>query len=293
MPSGTKLVRLSPASDGPFRCIHCEYFLVTGHCKNEQVRKDPEVLDEKIMKRPTGTDEDGNPIVMALECCAEYEPKKEEDKQQIGTDTLYLVRHGEVSDNAEVVQTPHRVRGARNQPLVDQGIETAHRVSEYFEYKPIVAIYSSDLDYTYDTAKIIAKPHNLVVHKERGLRTWDLGVYQGMEYENARAGIQWHFENPDITVPDGESYNDFYRNYARTLLLILRKVTPKGDIIAVVHGRNFGPLAAILSSRRMKPELLRGDIHPGTIVPINVKTLRIGTPINVSESPLALERQTG
>src|ERR1044071_3382976 len=71
---------------------------------------------------------------------------------------LILIRHGQTDWNAE-----NRVQGQANSPLNELGRLQAKELSEklVFEHSDISAVYSSDLDRAYDTAKETADRFNL------------------------------------------------------------------------------------------------------------------------------------
>jgi probable phosphoglycerate mutase len=91
------------------------------------------------------------------------------------TTRLYLVRHGATPLTAE-----DRFSGAENVHLSDEGrVQVDHLARRLMDDK-IEAIYSSPLDRTLETARIIARPHGLVPIQRDGLREISHGHWEGI-----------------------------------------------------------------------------------------------------------------
>src|SRR5512138_1921026 len=88
---------------------------------------------------------------------------------------LYLVRHGATESTQE-----DRFSGALDIPLSNEGREQAEQLARRLADEDIVAIYSSPLIRTMETAKIIARPHALTPIPNDGLRETSHGHWEGL-----------------------------------------------------------------------------------------------------------------
>jgi broad specificity phosphatase PhoE len=91
------------------------------------------------------------------------------------TTRLYLIRHG-----ATPLSTEDRFSGAANVFLSEEGHAQAERLAQRLADDHIAAVYTSPLDRTIDTAKIIARPHGLTPIPQDGLREISHGHWEGM-----------------------------------------------------------------------------------------------------------------
>ncbi len=102
--------------------------------------------------------------------------------------TLYLMRHGETSWNAE-----RRLQGQTDIPLCSNGIEQAKKLSQDLKNIPFTAIFSSDLQRARATAIAIAAGRDLAIQEIAGLRERTHGYYEGQSidvFNKAMADIQ-------------------------------------------------------------------------------------------------------
>jgi broad specificity phosphatase PhoE len=91
------------------------------------------------------------------------------------TTRLYLVRHGATPLTAE-----DRFSGADSVHLSDEGRKQVDHLARRLSDNKIEAIYTSPLDRTLETAKIIARPHGLVPAQRDGLREISHGHWEGL-----------------------------------------------------------------------------------------------------------------
>lgn len=102
------------------------------------------------------------------------------------TTRLYLIRHG-----ATPLSTEDRFSGAANVFLSDEGRAQVERLAERLRDDDIAAVYTSPLDRTMDTAKILAAPHGLSPIPQDGLREISHGHWEGM----SRKEVEESFSN--------------------------------------------------------------------------------------------------
>ncbi len=91
------------------------------------------------------------------------------------TTRLYLVRHGATPLTAE-----DKFSGSENVFLSDEGRAQVQHLAVRLADKKISAVYSSSLDRTMDTARILGKPHRLEPIPCDGLREISHGHWEGL-----------------------------------------------------------------------------------------------------------------
>jgi len=118
------------------------------------------------------------------------------------TTRLYLVRHGATPLTAE-----DRFSGAENVHLSEEGRAQASRLAQRMADDEINAFYCSPLDRTLETAKIIAKPHQLTPILKDGLREISHGHWEGLsrkevEEQYSEEYLAWE-SDPFTFAPEG------------------------------------------------------------------------------------------
>jgi broad specificity phosphatase PhoE len=88
---------------------------------------------------------------------------------------IYLIRHGATPHSAE-----NRFAGESQVPLSDEGCEQVERLALRLSHMPIAGIYTSPLERTVDTARIVAEPHGLEVQTMDALREINHGHWEGL-----------------------------------------------------------------------------------------------------------------
>ena len=91
------------------------------------------------------------------------------------TTRLYMIRHGMTKLSAE-----DRFAGATDVELAEKGRWQAQQLAIRLADDHIVAVYSSPMIRTVETARIIAAPHNLLPVERDELREIDHGHWEGM-----------------------------------------------------------------------------------------------------------------
>ncbi|OCL26147.1 alpha-ribazole phosphatase [Orenia metallireducens] len=164
---------------------------------------------------------------------------------------IILVRHGETEWNRQL-----RFQGSQDISLNDKGIEQAEKLAQRLSYEEIDVVYASDLGRAYQTAKAVAKEHNLEVHKLSELQEINFGQWEGLTYNQIQEEYQaewvmWE-ENPALNgAPEGESLKDVQERSVKGLEEILSGhsgntilIVSHGGVIKVLISTLFGiPLA--------------------------------------------------
>lgn len=103
----------------------------------------------------------------------------------------------------------------------------------------ISAVYSSDLQRATDTAKEIAKYHNLTIKVDPDFREMNQGDFEGLTFEEIRGSYsellsKWR-ENPEtVRIPGGETLKEVQERAWRGIQKIVRS-HEGGTIVTVSH----------------------------------------------------------
>ncbi len=148
---------------------------------------------------------------------------------------ICIVRHGETDWNLE-----RRLQGQLNTNLNAAGRVQAKATAQGLEQHGFVAIYSSDLRRTLQTATVLAQRLGLEVCPEAGLRERHYGVFQGRtaaelarDYPDAHA----RFLNRDLDYDfdHGESLRNFAARVSETIERIASHHAGE-TVLLVTHG---------------------------------------------------------
>jgi len=154
---------------------------------------------------------------------------------------LMLVRHGETEWNVQ-----RRYQGQSDVPLSELGRRQAKRIAERLAGQKIDAIYSSDLERAWETARVIAEEHGLDIFPEPRLRELKFGILEGLTFDEAQERfpemINAWLEDFTNTPKDGEAI-DLFNARIIALLDDLKKVHDEQTLLLVGHG---GSLSEIL-----------------------------------------------
>ncbi len=148
---------------------------------------------------------------------------------------VFLIRHGATVSNRE---RPYRLQGrGSNLPLDEIGLDQARRSSELLASFPIAAVYSSPLLRARMTGEAIAAPHDLIVSTLEILMEAEIGRWEGLTWDQARAQDpelyeKFHTNPGTVPYPDGEAFLDVQRRVSPAIL-DLTKQHP-GQTIAVI-----------------------------------------------------------
>jgi probable phosphomutase (TIGR03848 family) len=99
--------------------------------------------------------------------------------------TVLLVRH------ATTAATGKRLGGWTDASLDERGVAQAEATAERLAGAPLVAVYSSPIVRTRETARIVAKPHGLRVRTRKGLGEVDYGDWTDRTLASLRKLVYW------------------------------------------------------------------------------------------------------
>ena len=149
------------------------------------------------------------------------------------TTRIVLIRHGQTAWN-EVV----RFRGQADPPLDRLGLRQAQATADYVRERwPVTAVYASPMGRAMETAKAIARAHDLESRPHSALLDIDFGEWQGLTPEEVRARhpklLRAWFQNPDaVQVPGGENLAVVRDRVTRGLSIIAD--SHRGEAVAMV-----------------------------------------------------------
>ena len=123
---------------------------------------------------------------------------------------LFLVRHGEVDTGPTASYCYY---GFTDVCLSAKGREQMEKLSERLEKERFSEAYSSDLKRALEGAQIIARPHALEVKTFPAFREINLGILEGLPFEEAQrlypeSAAKSYRDVLDYRIPDGENIRD-------------------------------------------------------------------------------------
>lgn len=143
---------------------------------------------------------------------------------------FYLIRHGETEHNIN-----GGITGQMDIPLNETGKKQAEKLAERLEKESFDAAYSSDLERTYETTRIVAEKHGLHPQEYTELREMDFGTVEGKPKETFRrmadeSDKDRHYFSP----PEGESTHEAGERFLEKLEE-LSENHPDGKILVGGH----------------------------------------------------------
>jgi len=165
---------------------------------------------------------------------------------------LILTRHGQTIENKE-----GKLQGHTPGTLTEEGIEQAQKLALRLKNEKIDEIYSSDLARSADTAKIIARFHDVPLNFVKELREADLKDYTGMD----KSKIDWN------NLPKGIESKESMYNRIKKLVDKVYSKHPNGTVLFVGHGNINRAIIAIVNNKPAD-ELNTFKIHSNTALSI-------------------------
>ena len=150
--------------------------------------------------------------------------------------TLYLVRHGETTDNVAKI-----IQGQTQGCLTEHGRLQAVAVRDKMAAEHFDAFISSDLKRAVDTATIIAGPHGQEVTLTPLLRERDWGGFTGRYIPDLRSA----------TWPADIETLDCMMARAADFLTYIRTSYPDSKVLAVGHGIINKAIQAVCHGKQM------------------------------------------
>ena len=148
---------------------------------------------------------------------------------------IIAIRHGETAWNVD-----SRLQGHLDIPLNDVGLWQARQAALALADEPIDAIYSSDLQRAWVTARAIAETTQAPLTAHQGLRERSFGVLQGHTFEELEAkepeqAYRWRKRDPAFAPEGGESLIALRERITATTHALASQHVG-GQIVLVAHG---------------------------------------------------------
>jgi broad specificity phosphatase PhoE len=145
---------------------------------------------------------------------------------------IFLIRHGATEWNRA-----KRAQGHADIDLNDEGRAQVAASAHTLAAEDFVAVYSSDLRRSLDTARAIAEPHGLQVVADPDLREVDQGEWTGLHVDEIarRWPDLWGDNRHHTTRPGGEGPQEV-RKRALAALARIVEAHPEGSVAVVSHG---------------------------------------------------------
>ncbi|WP_462137877.1 histidine phosphatase family protein [Candidatus Mycalebacterium sp.] len=147
---------------------------------------------------------------------------------------LTLVRHGETEWNRL-----QKCQGISDIPLNENGIFQSKKLGENLKNEKIDAIFSSKLRRAIDTAREIAKHHDIEVGVHVDLHEMDQGDFEGVEFSEIREKHSdklkaWTEKPEQFRIPGGETFTEVQSRAMNAIAQIQEKWTD-GNVVVVSH----------------------------------------------------------
>lgn len=165
---------------------------------------------------------------------------------------VYMTRHGETEWNVQI-----RMQGRNNSPLTGSGIEGARLLKEQIRDIPFTECYASPLPRALHTASILIGGRPVTLVPEKRLAEMDLGIWEGVRMEDAKAAYPEAFHNfrvrPDLFYPvsGGETFFDVVSRAQSFLTSMESRTDEAGPVLAVTHGILLQALMMLCDGRDM------------------------------------------
>ncbi|NLL69562.1 MAG: histidine phosphatase family protein [Epulopiscium sp.] len=147
----------------------------------------------------------------------------------------YLIRHGETSWNVL-----GKYQGSSDIPLSLEGQKQAQALKDKMAFVSLSAIYSSDLQRAYETAKTFAPSHQLPIQSLDLLREINFGEWEGYTAEELRKKYGQSYEQfvkePFSYSFPGEGSLQKVQQRAKKAIEIIQQNHPTGNVAIVAHG---------------------------------------------------------
>lgn len=248
---------------------------------------------EKILARLDNTRKIGRRIESVIGCSVAGVVRRHEiglrSAHLDGRRLIFLARHGAIESPAE----PKRFIGQIEVPLGAEGRRQAESLAKALEGASLSAVFCSDLERSFETAKIVAESHGVPYVPRSDLREISLGGWEGLSFDEVRKNQpdEFNARGADVVYyrpPGGESFHDCALRVLPAFHEILN--TTRGNILIVGHaGVNRIILSRILSRPLEKLFEIGQDYGCLNVALHNCMSLEIRL-LNVPPSGLDLSR---
>jgi len=157
--------------------------------------------------------------------------------------TVLFVRHGQTESNITGY-----FMGRSDEDISDLGYAQVRSLSSRLASFPIASIYTSPLQRTINTARILAEPHKLELNVLDDLIEIGLGDWQGLHRDEIsqkwpEIWRQSRIDPSDVTFPNGESFQQVTERAVRAFNRIVAD-NKNRHTLAITHDAVIRVLAA-------------------------------------------------
>jgi broad specificity phosphatase PhoE len=195
-------------------------------------------------------------------------------KSRANGPALYIVRHGDTAANDPKEE---KFRSWDNEIGINHhGQQHAKQAAALLADTGCVFLATSDLKRAEQTAVIVGKALGLDPVSDHTLRDWNLGIFIGQPVKEFLPQIK-HFEEalPNKALPEGESYNTFYKRFSDSLFRYLHAVEAMGVSGAIIsHQRCLYTVPNILTNGAA-PVKWGGPPDPGGVVRLRPNSQKV------------------
>ena len=159
--------------------------------------------------------------------------------------SLIFLRHGQAQNNVE-----RRLVGRLpNVPLTDQGIAQAEYAARRLASMDISRVYSSPIQRTLQTARIVARHNPVEVIQDDRLIEIETGSFTGIRYDDLVASqgdvLARFYENEAVSAAPGVETFGSVRDRVRSIVQFVLERHPGENVVLVTH---MDPIKAMLST---------------------------------------------
>jgi broad specificity phosphatase PhoE len=157
---------------------------------------------------------------------------------------IIITRHGETEENINGI-----IMGHLHGKLSKKGIEQAEKLAERLKNEKIDIIISSDLKRSFDTAKQIAKFHDVPIKFVKDLREKYMGEWQGKKKSDL--GFVSNTNLVNISSKDGETLEQLFERADKFIKKILID-HPNKNILLVAHNGIIKAMMSVMDKKSPK-----------------------------------------
>lgn len=173
---------------------------------------------------------------------------------------IWLVRHGETEANAD-----GKARGRLEIPLDERGERQADRAADWLKQRRVARIVSSPVERSLETARAVAQATGAPVEMDDRLASLNIGDLAGEDGQAAQGEIERYEEEPDTSMPGGESFNEFKARIEDALTELLDSATPDAPVAIVTHDSVITEIFRLLMGDDIP---VGGQVPPGGVAAV-------------------------
>jgi|SRR5271157_2498207 len=168
----------------------------------------------------------------------------------------FFARHGETELNKS-----NSFRGPLDVPLDANGIQQGKDLNKFFQPLALGAAYSSDMQRTIHTADLALAGKGIEVSPTPDLRAFNVGTFGGQPKEPNQFHMQYYQDNPNETIPGGESLHAFRKRVQpRIKTAILSGIQTGVPSVTFAHSSIIHEVSHIIYGDHQKVKVKPGGV---------------------------------